>query len=78
MYRNFPGENAAVDNDWVEGVSVDSSGMEQLSSSEKVFGSRIKVHEMPVHKLILLKPESNQEANFVITGGRSDKKSALC
>ena len=50
MYRNFPGENAAVDNDWVEGVSVDSSGMEQLSSSEKVFGSRIKVHEMPVHK----------------------------
>ena len=78
MYRNFPGEDAAVDNEWVEGVSVDSSGMEQLSSSEKVFGSRIKGHEMPVHKWILLKPESNQDANFVVTGGHSDNTSALC
>ena len=50
MHRNFPGEDTAVDNDWVEGVSVDLSGLEQLSSSEKVFGSRIKGHEMPVHK----------------------------
>ena len=34
----FPVENAAVDNDSVEGTdSVNFSGMEQLSSSEKMF-----------------------------------------
>ena len=49
-YHHFPVEIveiAAVDNDAVEGRdSVDASGMEQLSSSEKTSGSRIKEFEL--------------------------------
>ena len=68
-YHYFPVENAAVDNDSVK--EKGSSGMEQLSSSEKMSGSRIEDVEIVMHtcKCILRKIECYHNAKFAVTAG---------